>query len=80
MKTNNDINKSKFHDEVIIKGYKTLISKVWKPNHFNDSHIYNIDLFTEIVKMGTRASKVGPRASKNTKSHASDLPKSRKCQ
>ena len=45
MKSNNDINESKFHDEVIIKGYRTPISQVWKPNHFNDSYIHNVDLF-----------------------------------
>ena len=38
-----------------------------------------ISTIPEIIKMGTRASKVRPRASKIAKSHASDLPKSRKC-
>ena len=45
MKSNNDINENKFYDEVIRKGYRKPTSKVWKPNHFNDSNIYNADFF-----------------------------------
>ena len=45
MKKNNDINWSNFLSDALIKGYNKLISKEWDANHFNDSHIHDVDLF-----------------------------------
>ena len=45
MKKNNDINWSNFLSDALIKGYNKLISKEWDANHFNYSHIHDVDLF-----------------------------------
>jgi len=50
MKDNNDINETKFQDEVIIRGHNKPISKEWKANHFNNSQIHDINLFLYVQK------------------------------
>ena len=45
IKNRNDINKTNFLSEAITRGYNKLISKEWDANHFNYSHIHDVDLF-----------------------------------
>jgi hypothetical protein len=45
MTNSNNINETKFLSEAIIKGYSKPISKKWDANHFNDTHIHDVDLF-----------------------------------
>ena len=45
MINSNNINETKFLSEAIIKGYSKPISKYWDANHFNDTHINDVNLF-----------------------------------
>jgi hypothetical protein len=46
-KTNNInfVNKTKFQDQALIRGSNESILKEWVPNHFNNSHMHDVDLF-----------------------------------
>lgn len=55
MTNSNNINETKFLSEAIIKGYSKPISKKWDANHFNDTHINDVDLFlywTRLIGVG----------------------------
>ena len=45
IKNRNGINKTNFLSEAITRGYNKLVSKEWDTNHFNYSHIHDVDLF-----------------------------------
>ena len=51
-KTNNInfVNKTKFQDQALIRGSNESILKEWVPNHFNNSHMHDVDLFLYIQK------------------------------
>ena len=45
IKYRNGINKTNFLSESITWRYNKLVSKEWDANHFNYSHIHDVDLF-----------------------------------